>query len=272
LKSNPSDPAVRHALPDDLAEALAGVALAPLGSSIRHFTTIGSTNDVALTLAAHGDHAGSIVIADEQTAGRGRRGRQWFSPPGSGVYVSVVLAPGQAREDPARATMLLTIAAGVALVEGIEAATGLRADLKWPNDVLLSRRKLAGILAEAESAAVVVLGYGVNVGPMAYPPELRERATSLESELGRRIDRAAVCGRTLEALARRYGDLLEGRFDAILDAWRGRSPASRGARVSWPGPQGIEQGVTAGIDERGALLVRVGGRVERIVAGELTWL
>jgi BirA family biotin operon repressor/biotin-[acetyl-CoA-carboxylase] ligase len=106
---------------------------------------------------------------------------------------------------------------------------------------------------------------------MACPPELRDRATSLETELGRPVDRAQLFVETLAGLSRRYEDLLDGRFDAILDAWRGRAPASRGARVTWQTPSGPLTGVTAGIDERGALLVRIGDRVERIVAGELTW-
>jgi len=288
-------------LPADFAEAFAraGGRFGRLGSPILFFSTLGSTNDVALALAATGDGEGAVVIADAQTAGRGRRGRGWFSPPASGLYVSLVVAPGRARLDPERATALLTLAAGVALAEGVEAATGLRADIKWPNDLLVARRKLAGILAEAvvgdppdrggggapaamgnrgapRDAMNVVLGYGINVGPMAYPPELSDRATSLESELGRPIDRAALCAETLAAVARRYDDLLEGRFDAILDAWRNRAPGCRDARVTWEATSGADAaprlGTTAGVDDWGALLVRVAGRVERIVAGELTWL
>jgi BirA family biotin operon repressor/biotin-[acetyl-CoA-carboxylase] ligase len=106
---------------------------------------------------------------------------------------------------------------------------------------------------------------------MAYPPELRDRATSLESELGRTVDRALLLAESLAALARRYDDLLNARFDAILDAWRARAPASVGARVTWVSATGPASGVTAGIDEDGALRVQVGGRIERIVAGEVTW-
>lgn len=272
MSSNLSEP-----LPPDLADALALARdrLLGIGSSIHYFPTIGSTNDVALTLAAQGDRDLAVVIADEQTAGRGRRGRAWFSPPGSGLYVSIVLTPGHARVDPDRATTLLTLAVGVALAEAIEASTALRVDIKWPNDLIVSRRKLAGILAEglpARRVTHVVLGYGINVNPMAYPAELRDRATSLETELGRPIDRFAVCVATLTAVARRYQDLLDGRFDAILDAWRSRAPGSRGARVEWQGAAGPSAGVTAGIDDRGALLVRVDDRIERLVAGEVTWL
>jgi BirA family biotin operon repressor/biotin-[acetyl-CoA-carboxylase] ligase len=187
------------------------------------------------------------------------------------LYVSVVLAPGRgARSE--HAVTLLTLAAGVALSEAIASATGLCTDIKWPNDLFIGRRKLAGILAEAVNGDTVVLGYGINVGPMAYPPELVDRATALEVELGRSVDRAALFAETLVALARRYDDLLAGRFDAILDAWRARSPGCRGARVQWQSPAGLRSGVTAGIDDRGALLVEVGDVVERIIAGELTWI
>jgi BirA family biotin operon repressor/biotin-[acetyl-CoA-carboxylase] ligase len=255
-------------LPPELAGAIAaaGSRLGRLGRRFDYFPTIGSTNDVASERCSGGDHEGAVFIADAQTSGRGRRGRTWFSPPGAGLYVSTVLAPGRSR-DPERATLLTTLAAGVALVEGVRAATGLAPSLKWPNDLYVGRRKLAGILAEGAGDAVV-LGYGINVLPAAYPPELADRVTALESELGRAVDRGAVFAETLCALARRYDDLLEGRFDAILDAWRVLAPSAEGSRVTYS----TKSGVTAGIDNRGALLVRVGDRIERIVAGELTWL
>jgi BirA family transcriptional regulator, biotin operon repressor / biotin---[acetyl-CoA-carboxylase] ligase len=254
-------------LPPDLAAAIDAIAprLPPLATSPLFFTTIGSTNDVAATLAGVPGAEGTVVIAETQTAGRGRRGHSWFSPPGAGLYVSVVLAPGRARTAPDRATSLLTLSAGVALAEAIERITGLAAAIKWPNDLLVGRRKLAGILAEAVASpaagpvTAVVLGYGINVSDAAYPPDLSDRATSLESELGRPTDRAALCAETLAALAARYRDLLDARFDAILDAWRVRAPGSRGAAVAWDEPEG-------------ALLVRRDDRVQRIVAGEVRWL
>src|SRR5439155_18956730 len=133
----------RSDLPADFAEALARVRgrLGDIAATVLFFPSTGSTNDVALRLAAD-DRYGAVVIADEQTAGRGRHGRTWFSPPGSGLYVSMVVAPARARVDPEPATRLLTLAAGVALAEGIEAATALRADIKWPNDLYLLHRKL----------------------------------------------------------------------------------------------------------------------------------
>jgi BirA family biotin operon repressor/biotin-[acetyl-CoA-carboxylase] ligase len=265
----PSDP-----LPPDLAAAFsaARARLAPLGDRVLYFNSIGSTNDVALSLAAEPGSDGAIVIAEGQTAGRGRLGREWFSPPVSGLYVSVVLRAPSAPVEVSRATGLLTLTAGVALVEAVEAFTGLRGAIKWPNDVYVERRKLAGVLAEAAGGGErIVLGYGVNVTARTYPPELHDRATSLESELGRPIERWGLCVETLTSLSARYRDLLSGRFDAILDAWRRLAPASQGAAVRWNTPGGVVRGTTAGIDDRGALLVRVGDRIERIVGGEILW-
>jgi BirA family biotin operon repressor/biotin-[acetyl-CoA-carboxylase] ligase len=270
-------------LPDDFARWFADLRsagrLGSLASSIVYYPTIGSTNDAAAALASSAASEGAIVIAEAQTRGRGRRGSSWFSPPSSGLYVSVVLAPGRAAIDPERATGLVTLAAGVALAEAVETMTGLLPAIKWPNDLLVGRRKLAGILAEAllipgssPPAGVVILGYGLNVGPMSYPAALADRATSLELELGRAVDRAALLAESVAALAARYDDLLRGRFDAILDRWRRRAPGSVGAPVSWASPSGRLSGTTAGIDDRGALLVRVGSRIERIVAGDVTWL
>ena len=283
-------------LPRELEEALDAVRarLGVFGTSWLYYPTIGSTNDVAAALAGGPGEGvdrleGAVVIADAQTAGRGRRGSTWFSPPGSGLSISVILLPGRARPSPERATSLLTLAAGVAIAEGIERVTGLGPQIKWPNDLLVGRRKLAGILAEGLAAdrsagiGLVVLGYGINVGLMSVPADLRERTTSLEAELGRAVDRAAVAAESLAALATRYDDLLTGRFDAILDAWRRRSPSSLGTRVTWaPGSTAgaagtaavtgdTRSGLTAGIDEDGALLVRTSLGTERVVAGELTW-
>ena len=256
-------------VPADIAGAirLAQPRLGPLASPLVFYSSVGSTSDAAASLAEEG----AVVIAGEQTAGRGRRGRAWFSPPGSGLYVSVVLRPARARTDSRRATMLVTIAAGVAIAEGIGASTGLAVDLKWPNDVHVSERKVAGILAEA-AHDTVVLGYGINLRAASYPVELRDRATSLEAATGRSVDRTPVLVETLAALARRYGDLLDGRFDAILDAWRALAPAAVGRGVRWTSRSREQLGVTAGIDDHGALLVRTDGGIERIVAGEVEWV
>jgi len=273
----PPDP-----LPAEFAEAFASVSarVGRLGRTILFFSSIPSTNDAASALASLRPTEGAIVIADMQTAGRGRRGRVWFSPPGAGLYVSVVLDPEQSAGARDRAVALLTLAAGVAIAEGIERATGLQAAIKWPNDLTVGGRKLAGILAEGIAVPsapgpgrvrAVVLGYGINIAPAAYPAELADRATSIEFELGRPVDRGVVCAETIASLAARYDDLLAGRFDAILGAWHQRAPGSRGATVSWDAQGTTRTGVTAGLDSMGALLVVDGQRTERLIAGEVTW-
>ena len=173
---------------------------------------------------------------------------------------------------------LLTLAGGVAVAEGIRAGTGLPVELKWPNDVVVGRprRKLAGILAEAATVAGqidhVVLGVGINLSAAAYPPELAGRASSLEVELGRPVDRAAVLAETLAALGERYADLRAGRARAVLDRWRALAPSAEGSPVEWTAREGPRAGTAAGIDDDGALLVRRAHGLERIVAGEVRWL
>jgi BirA family biotin operon repressor/biotin-[acetyl-CoA-carboxylase] ligase len=266
---------VSDRLPLELDRALSEAAprLVPLCRRVLFFNRAGSTNDIALASAEQADAEGLVVIADEQTAGRGRQGRVWHSPPRSGLYVSMVVRlPVTGAGTPLPG--LLTLGAGVSIAEAIETTTGLRADVKWPNDLVVGRRKLAGILAESapRHTGLVVLGYGINVSMRAFPPEMEGRATSLEAESGRPVDPVALCVETIAAIAQRHRALLERRFDDILDAWRGRSPSCRHRRVAWDTPTGKESGLTEGIDDRGALLVRVGERVERIVGGTVTWL
>jgi BirA family biotin operon repressor/biotin-[acetyl-CoA-carboxylase] ligase len=172
---------------------------------------------------------------------------------------------------------LLTIAAGVAVVEAIQAATGLVADVKWPNDVYAHGRKVAGILAEASSsnaAAIqhVVVGAGINVMPAAYPPEIAGRATSLEAELGRDVDRGLLLAEYLCALAARYQDLLGRRSDAVVRAWRARAASMLGRRVEWEGGGATRDGVALDIDESGALVVRTSAGPVRLAAGEVRWV
>jgi BirA family biotin operon repressor/biotin-[acetyl-CoA-carboxylase] ligase len=135
---------------------------------------------------------------------------------------------------------------------------------------LIGRRKLAGILAEMVNSHII-LGYGINTGLASYPPELADRATSLEGDLGRPVDREAIGAATLTAIEARYGDLMAGRFDAILDRWRARAVGHRGGRVGWDTPEGERRGVTDNIDDWGALLVRTDRGLERLVAGEVRW-
>jgi BirA family transcriptional regulator, biotin operon repressor / biotin---[acetyl-CoA-carboxylase] ligase len=263
-------------VPEEFARALAATAgrRGTFGSPLYFFFETGSTNDIAAALAERAAPQGTTVLASSQTAGRGRFGRVWFSPPGAGLYVSVVC-----RDE--RAAPFLTLAGGVAVAEGVRNATGLPVHIKWPNDIVIddrrvaARRKLAGILAEATSSPdglqYVILGFGINLGPASYPPELADRATSIEVELGRPVDGAAVLAETLAVFAERFEELTQGDSLSVLSRWRELAPSSRGATVEWDTTGGSITGTSAGIDDDGALLVRVGDRLERIISGEVRW-
>jgi BirA family biotin operon repressor/biotin-[acetyl-CoA-carboxylase] ligase len=253
----------------------------PHQSDVRWHASVPSTMDVAAALAAEGAAHGVVVAAEEQTAGRGRRGSTWSSPPGAGLYFSLIARPSAfakasadkqvpSPKSQAPTLSLLTLAAGVGVRDGIAAASGLAADLKWPNDVLVGRRKLAGILAEGlaigTSHQAIVIGVGVNVQPAAYPSDVAARATSIEGELGRAVDRDALFAAILDALWHRLATLEESPGD-ILQAWRAASPSAIGTRIEWEGRAGL----TNGIDDTGALLVQTSAGVERIIAGELRW-
>jgi len=260
----------RRDVPRDICEALDayGSRLGMFASDVSWYPEIGSTNDVALLMAERGAPDGTVVGADLQTAGRGRQGRTWSSPAGSGLYVSMILRP------PAVIAPLLTIAAGVSVAEGIREATGLSMDLKWPNDVYAGGRKVAGILAESGLSDArlkhVVLGIGINVNQANYPPEVATRATSIERELGRPVDRGLVLASCLSALTVRYRQLQKAPA-AVLDAWRSYAASMLKRRVECTvGLQSVT-GVAEDIDERGALVVRVGDEIVRVISGEVVW-
>ncbi len=274
-------PGAAKAVPRDVAQALEARATrrGRIGARLIYLETTSSTNDVADSLAFDGAAHGTTVVAEAQQSGRGRMGRTWFSPPGAGLYVSVVLRPEELGDRATSASLAsrVSLTAGVAVAEAIRAATGLAVAIKWPNDLVVDRRKLCGILAEASSSAEavrhVILGYGINLQPAAYPPDLVNRATSLEGELGRPVDRAAVLAESLACLADWLSDGTQASFARMLERWRALSPSSRGAEVEVVQPGGTRTtGRTAGIDTDGALLVSVGDAVERVIAGEVRWL
>jgi BirA family biotin operon repressor/biotin-[acetyl-CoA-carboxylase] ligase len=225
-----------------------------------------STMDLASEAMMQGGPHGLVIVANHQTTGRGRRGRHWISPAGAGLYFTMLLR---------RTLPLVTIAAGVGVRGGILAATGLAADLKWPNDLMVGRRKLAGILAEANdfgpvsTAAIVGVGINVKAGPL--PLEVAQRATSLEQELGLPVNRGMLLAAVLERLYDRLASAYVGLADDILQAWRAAAPSAVGARVEWDAPAGVRTGVTDGLDDDGALRVKTAQGIERIVSGELRW-
>jgi BirA family biotin operon repressor/biotin-[acetyl-CoA-carboxylase] ligase len=268
---------VQHRLPEELALPLARVGdrLGPLGDRISWYPQVESTNDVALSMAEAGADEGCVVVADSQDSGRGRRGRSWSSPPAAGVYASVILRP---RADAAR---ILTLAAGLAIAEGIQAASGLYAGVKWPNDVYIPAppgvgRKVAGVLAEASTSRAsiqyVVLGFGINVRPATYPPDVAARATSIDVELGKSVDRGLVFAECLASLWRRYLDLRDRREPEIIVAWRSRASETLGRRVEWNDRGRQVSGVAEDVSPSGALRVRTPAGLMEIVAGELRWI
>ena len=216
-----------------------------LGRPRAHHRVADSTNERAKALARAGAPNGTLVTADEQTAGRGRQGRGWAARPGTAVLMSVIVRDLDERD----ATLPLTTA--VAVCEAAEACADVRCAIKWPNDVWIEGRKLAGILVEArpqEAWAVVGVGVNVTSAPEDFPAELRETATSLLIETrGREApSREAVLAALLAALGRRLSQPEE----RILDDWRARD-ALLGSRVAWNGGEGT----AAGVDETGALVV-----------------
>jgi BirA family transcriptional regulator, biotin operon repressor / biotin---[acetyl-CoA-carboxylase] ligase len=264
-------------LPEDFAAALASSAdrRGAFGQSVVFQSSTRSTNDVAQALAEGGAPHGTVAVAFAQTAGRGRQGREWFSPPGAGIYMSVVVRS-------AAVAPMLTLAGGVAVAEGIRQATGLPVLIKWPNDVVVEderapgrRRKLAGILAEGSTGQSglqhVVMGIGINVRPADYPPELAARVTSLEHELGRAVDAGLVLSEILVALNEQMGALEAGCREQVLSRWRSLAPSASGTRVSWNDHGVTLSGVTAGVDQRGALLIRTGSDIQRVISGEVLW-
>ena len=270
------------AVPPDLARALSAPdveeRLRPFTKHLSYFDAVSSTNDVAMELLASGAPEGTTVLAATQTAGRGRRGRSWFSPEGAGLYVSVVLRDVRSAS--------VTLLAGVAAAEGLRAATHVPVDLEWPNDLVVARTnrehdrppcaKVGGILSEGSpgdtDGAGVVVGIGVNVASIAYPGDIASRASSLEALADRAVDRANVLVELLASLAtwrERYA--VDGGV-TMLDRWRALSPSSAGARVAWTATTGERRGVTDGIEADGALRVRSDGQLERIVGGTVSWL
>ncbi|OPZ60739.1 MAG: Bifunctional ligase/repressor BirA [Deltaproteobacteria bacterium ADurb.Bin510] len=261
-----------QSLPDSLlpAEIRAGLVTARFGQGlISYLESTASTNQDARELAEQGAAEGSLVVAEQQTAGRGRRGRSWYSAPGVGVYLSLILRPALAASEVAR----LTITAAVAACEALRELSGLDVRIKWPNDLLVGQRKLGGILTEVsmdqESVSYAVVGLGLNVATGDFPPELAAIATSLRLASGRELRRAAVVRGVLERFERRYDELLNEGFAGILAEFKALSNViGREVEVTIAG-EGL-RGLARDIDADGFLLLELGGGgVKRVLAGDI---
>jgi len=251
-----------------LDAALAGTRFA---GNLRFFESIHSTNTYAMAEGDAGAPDGMVYVADEQTAGRGRGAHGWESPPGSGLYVSVLLRP---RLVPADA-LWLSLAAGLAVRDAVERVTSLKADLRWPNDLLFGRRKFCGILSELNAEVTrirhMVIGIGINVHQQQFPAELRELATSLYIETGRDWPRQELLAALLQSLDREVNALtapgeLERGTASILARLERASSWVRGKQVYVEGRDGYE-GVTEGLDARGFLQIRTPEGVKTVYSG-----
>ena len=241
-----------------------------MGRAYEFFSTCTSTNDVARSRAAAGAAEGLAIVADSQTAGRGRLGRSWHSPPGQNLYLSLLLRPAL----PARQAAPLTLLAGAALARALTEA-GATPRLRWPNDLLVPAagefRKAAGILTEmatdGEQVRHIVLGVGLNVNGQEFPPDLAERATSLRMALGRAFDRVRLLVDFLAAFEATYDDFLTRGPASGLVQWRRYADLGRVCRIDRDGAR--VEGIATDIDDDGALLVRDdAGRVHRMISGE----
>ena len=263
-----SVPDVLHA--EDLLSLVEGNKV--VGRDIRVFQETNSTNDVVEKLARDAVREGVVVFAESQSRGRGRLGRRWHSPPRRGLWFSVLLRPPLRPQAATR----LTVAAATALVRAIRAQTGLAPEIKWPNDILIHGRKVAGVLtelnAELDHIKYIILGIGVDVNLDAseFPPELRKLATSLKIETGASWHRADLAAAILRELDRDYDRILRSQFENVADEWE-RQCATIGRRVRIQiGPR-VLQGQAESLDEDGALLLRTEhGRLERIIGGDVT--
>jgi BirA family transcriptional regulator, biotin operon repressor / biotin---[acetyl-CoA-carboxylase] ligase len=270
-----------HLLPEALGPLVRNTIFS---GNIHHLVQADSTNSVALRGAAlAGQHPddipeGAVFLAEEQTAGRGRSTHTWYSQRGTGIYCSFLLRPPMV---PAEALWLSLIAA-VAVQDAVRETTGMAADIRWPNDLLINEKKFAGILTEMSSEGSkvhhAVIGVGVNVNQQDFPPELRESATSLRLEAGRELGRLEVTAALIRALDREYRALLRTmsspirtpalRFEPIMRRVESRSSYAQGKLVRVEEDGGYT-GITDGLDPRGFLRVRTDKGLRIVISGSV---
>jgi len=263
-------------LPEGIAPLLKGTIFT---SCLHHYFKIGSTNAVAMNAAQQGEPEGAVFFAEEQTSGHGRGGHSWHSARSVGIYLSAVLRPQLAPAD----ALVLSLAAGLAAASAVEAVTGLKPDLRWPNDLLLARqvpgesggphleeRKFCGILtelnAEATRVRYAVVGIGMNVNQRSFPAELQSLATSLRIETGRAWSRVELAAALLKSLDREYRAVISGSRSDILRRFEERSSYARGRRVQVDEDGGYN-GITEGLDARGFLQVRTAAGIKTVLSG-----
>ncbi|GAC1508939.1 MAG: biotin--[acetyl-CoA-carboxylase] ligase [Terriglobales bacterium] len=237
--------------------------------NIHHYYKIGSTNTAAMEAASEGAPEGSVFLAEQQTAGRGRGSHDWHSAQSVGIYCSIVLRPPL----PPGESLILSLAAGLAVQSAVQDLyPSLEPDLKWPNDLLIKGKKFCGILTEmnAEVTRVrhIVVGIGINVNQASLPPDLAGTATSLRLATGTEWSRVELCAALLKSVDREYRALLDNRdaHDSILERFQQRSSSVRGRAVKIE-ENGEFEGVTEGLDSHGFLQVRVPDGLRTVLSG-----
>ena len=257
-------------LPDILAPLIKGTVFA---SDIHHYYKIGSTNTEAMLAGSAGAPEGTVFLAEEQLAGRGRGANSWHSARSTGIYCSVLLRPDMPPSD----VLIFSLAAGLAVRSAVlELAPQLNPDLKWPNDLLLNGKKFCGILtemnAEVTRVRYLVTGIGLNVNQAKFPPELREIATSMWLETGTEWSRVDLSAALLKSLDREYRELRNGGAarDSVLRRFEENSSSVRGRKVRIE-ETGL-QGTSEGLDDRGFLQVRTAAGVQTVVGGTVKLL
>jgi BirA family biotin operon repressor/biotin-[acetyl-CoA-carboxylase] ligase len=230
------------------------------GRVISYFPTIDSTMPEAARLAAAGCGPGTLVVADEQTAGQGRHGRYWYSEPDSGLYASIVLRPTLSSSS----LPVLMLALGLATAEAIARSTELACDIRWPNDVLIHDKKVAGILVQLQDRFVIA-GIGINVNHAAFPPDLDEIATSLRAGAGKVLSRENLVVTLLPAVESFCRMLVDGGKESILNMFYRSSSYARGKRVVVEAVDGVIEGTTAGLDPSGFLMIEQDDGTRRLI-------
>jgi BirA family biotin operon repressor/biotin-[acetyl-CoA-carboxylase] ligase len=243
-----------------------------IGKKVHVFDQLDSTNSEAYRIARDGGEEGEIVVADRQLRGKGRLGRTWFSPPGLNLYVSILLRPPVNTRD----APFITLMAAVATARATEEVSGLRPRIKWPNDLLIQGKKIAGLLNEMRGKAgtvdCVILGIGINVNMTLkmMPEEIRSVATSLREELGYEVSRVEFLRVLLQEVEREYQALLAGETGRILRRWEDYSQMV-GSLVELKSSDEVIRGKVEGIDPDGSLLLRApDGSERRIIAGDIS--
>jgi BirA family biotin operon repressor/biotin-[acetyl-CoA-carboxylase] ligase len=247
-----------------------GLKTRVMGKTIHLLSEVASTNTLAMEMAASGTHEGTIVIAETQTGGKGRLGRKWISPKGN-LYLSVVLRPNV----PMHKAPLITLMGAVAVASAIRTTCGLAAGIKWPNDILVSGRKVSGLLtemsAEQDRIRHIVLGIGVDVNMEMgeLPPEVRSLTTTLAAEAGTKINRTTLLQQLLRDLESWYHKFLKNDAD-ILEEWK-QLNLTIGNRVTVSGAGEFLEGLALGVDNEGRLIIRLDdGTVRTVAAGDVT--